>query len=193
VLPDLCLRESYSAHFASHCVNLHVIIYSYHQVTPSQNISAGICHLLSMLVLGALNYRHPPLHVDIVVPAQCRRVHPSSFSGPCFLKYGTWTPRGSSCGLRWGGSSRLWGPLYSSLLYLYLPRCNSVLIFPGRPLSFLLTPSSSALPLMSLSLAFQYSLNFIISISTPLVSFNSFFYVLDTSYPCLLSRSLARP
>lgn len=34
---------------------------------------------------------------------------------------------------------------------------------------------------MSLSLAFQYSLNFIISISTPLVSFNSFFYVLDTS------------
>ena len=60
MLPDLCLRESYSAHFASHCVNLHVIIYSYHQVTPSQNISAGICHLLSILVLGALNYRHPP-------------------------------------------------------------------------------------------------------------------------------------
>lgn len=60
MLPDLCLRVSYSAHFASHCVNLHVIIYSYHHVTPSQNILAGICHLLSMLVLGALNYRHPP-------------------------------------------------------------------------------------------------------------------------------------
>lgn len=60
MLPDLCLRVSYSAHFASHCVNLQVIIYSYHHVTPSQNILAGICHLLSMLVHGALNYRHPP-------------------------------------------------------------------------------------------------------------------------------------
>lgn len=69
MLPDLCLRESYSAHFASHCVNLHVIIYSYHQVTPSQNILAGICHLLSMLVHGALNYRHPP-------PRRHRRASP---------------------------------------------------------------------------------------------------------------------
>ena len=120
MLPDLCLRESYSAHFASHCVNLHVIIYSYHQVTPSQNISAGICHLLSILVLGALNYRHPPLHVDIVVPAQCRRVHPSSISGPCFLKYDTWTPRGSSCGLRWGAQVASGVPYtlpYSSYIY----------------------------------------------------------------------------
>ena len=162
MLPDLCLRVSYSAHFASHCVNLQVIIYSYHQVTPSQNILAGICHLLSMLVLGALNYRHPPLHVDVVVPAQCRRVHPSSFSGPCFLKYGTWTPRGSSCGLRWGGSSRLWGPLYSSLL-IFTPLQSS-----GVAVSIVVTLSLVSLfcPNFSWSTSFFSSYSFILRVTS---------------------------
>lgn len=100
-------------------------MYSYPQLTPSLIISAGICQLLSMPVHAALNYRLP--HVVIIVPVQCTRVLPSTVSVPCFLKYGTWVPRGCFRGLRWGLMSPL-GSLLTlpfSFTYISLPPLQS--------------------------------------------------------------------
>lgn len=76
MLLNFCLPESYSAHFASPCVILHVIMHSYPQLTPSLIISAGICQLLSMPVHAALNYRLPPRRHHRASPMHaCTSIH----------------------------------------------------------------------------------------------------------------------